>query len=59
MELDDEPLIKILATSEELIAIEDAIAHYLEHIKTVSATPREEEGIAALLMRLKQRLAHR
>jgi hypothetical protein len=57
VELDDEPLIKILATSDELIAVEDAIVHYLEYVKDGSETTKEEKGTVMLLMRLRQRLA--
>ena len=54
----DEPLMKILATAEEVAAVEDAIAHYLDYVKEVPDTTKEGRETVILLTRLQQRLVH-
>lgn len=58
MELDDGPLMKIQATSEEVAAVESVIAYYLDYVRQLPTITKEEKETETLLKRLQQRLAH-
>lgn len=58
MESEEGPLMELQATSEEIAAVEGAIAYYLDYVNHLPAMTKEEKETMTLLARLQQRLTH-